>query len=169
MEARAWFDYESTTIYSQADAERKTDLVRQSLGRRRTGLVWDLGCDDGRLPMRDLTQANGSRSKSGFRFAVGFPICSDASFRLAETGGGCMGLLRIRVRRFDSSRATSLLGFPTSMRSRAHQEVRPKRILQARSRSASRVASAPGGASASELTYIAAPRLPSPLDSTKVW
>ena len=44
----AWSNYGPTTTYSHEDAERKASFVRAAAGSRRWGLLWDLGCNDGR-------------------------------------------------------------------------------------------------------------------------
>jgi len=44
----AWSEYSATTSYSEAEAQRKTEFVREVAGSRRWDLVWDLGCNDGR-------------------------------------------------------------------------------------------------------------------------
>jgi hypothetical protein len=44
----SWEDYRTTCTYDGEDASQKTDFVRRVVGRARRGLVWDLGCNDGR-------------------------------------------------------------------------------------------------------------------------
>ena len=44
----AWSGYGETTPYDDADAAAKEEFVRESAGRRRRRLLWDLGCNDGR-------------------------------------------------------------------------------------------------------------------------
>jgi SAM-dependent methyltransferase len=43
-----WSEYGDTTSYSEADARRKTDFVAEAVAAERPGLVWDVGCNDGR-------------------------------------------------------------------------------------------------------------------------
>ena len=43
-----WSEYAATTSYTQGDAERKAQFVREVVGLRRWELVWDLGCNEGR-------------------------------------------------------------------------------------------------------------------------
>lgn len=45
----AWSEYGETTSYAPADAERKASFVREVVGSRRWGTVWDLGANDGRF------------------------------------------------------------------------------------------------------------------------
>jgi SAM-dependent methyltransferase len=47
-EASPWLEYGATTSYSEADAAAKEAFVRAVAGERRRGLLWDLGCNDGR-------------------------------------------------------------------------------------------------------------------------
>ena len=47
-EASPWSAYRERNPYSEADAARKADFVREVVATRRWGLVWDLGCNDGR-------------------------------------------------------------------------------------------------------------------------
>ena len=42
----AWTEYGSTNTYSDEEAGRKAEFVRQAAARHK-GLVWDLGCNDG--------------------------------------------------------------------------------------------------------------------------
>lgn len=42
-----WTTYQQTSTYSEAEREQKTAFVRKALGRRRAGLLLDLGCNDG--------------------------------------------------------------------------------------------------------------------------
>jgi hypothetical protein len=42
----AWTEYGSTNTYSDEEATRKAEFVRQAAARHK-GLVWDLGCNDG--------------------------------------------------------------------------------------------------------------------------
>jgi SAM-dependent methyltransferase len=44
----AWGDYGPTTSYSERDAARKTEFVEQVVASEAPGLVWDLGCNEGR-------------------------------------------------------------------------------------------------------------------------
>ena len=44
----AWSGYGAATPYEDADAAAKEAFVRESAGRRRRRLLWDLGCNDGR-------------------------------------------------------------------------------------------------------------------------
>lgn len=44
----AWSQYGPTTNYTAADTERKAQFVREIARSTRWGLVWDLGCNDGR-------------------------------------------------------------------------------------------------------------------------
>jgi hypothetical protein len=44
-----WTGYREAGTYSSQDGERKARFVRESLARERAGLVWDLGCNDGRF------------------------------------------------------------------------------------------------------------------------
>jgi hypothetical protein len=46
--ATAWTDYRSTCSYDDVEAAQKDDFVRAVVESRRRGLVWDLGCNDGR-------------------------------------------------------------------------------------------------------------------------
>jgi SAM-dependent methyltransferase len=46
--ASEWSGYESTTSYGEADAARKEDFVREVVHSREWGLVWDIGCNEGR-------------------------------------------------------------------------------------------------------------------------
>ena len=46
--ASVWTEYGTTTTYSDADAERKEQIVRAAVESRRWRLVWDLGANDGR-------------------------------------------------------------------------------------------------------------------------
>ncbi|MGH2981005.1 MAG: methyltransferase, partial [Solirubrobacterales bacterium] len=43
----AWTNYRSECTYSDADAERKVDFVRAAASSVRSGLTWDMGCNDG--------------------------------------------------------------------------------------------------------------------------
>ena len=43
----AWTEYGSTNTYSDEEAARKAEFVRQAAARHTGGLVWDLGCNDG--------------------------------------------------------------------------------------------------------------------------
>jgi len=43
-----WSGYEATTSYNEADAARKEAFVREVVHSRDWGLVWDLGCNEGR-------------------------------------------------------------------------------------------------------------------------
>jgi hypothetical protein len=43
-----WSEYATTCSYSDEDTKVKEDLVRAAAHRRRRGLVWDLGANDGR-------------------------------------------------------------------------------------------------------------------------
>jgi SAM-dependent methyltransferase len=43
-----WSSYEATTSYSGGDAERKEAFVREVAHARSWGLVWDIGCNEGR-------------------------------------------------------------------------------------------------------------------------
>jgi SAM-dependent methyltransferase len=47
-EHSAWSEYGPETSYSREDAERKASFVAQAVADERPGLVWDLGCNDGR-------------------------------------------------------------------------------------------------------------------------
>jgi hypothetical protein len=44
----AWSGYRATTSYDEADAVRKEAFVREVVHSRRWGLVWDIGCNEGR-------------------------------------------------------------------------------------------------------------------------
>ena len=44
----AWSGYGEASPYDDADAAAKAAFVRESAGRRRRRLLWDLGCNDGR-------------------------------------------------------------------------------------------------------------------------
>lgn len=44
----AWSGYGEASPYAEADAAAKEAFVRESAGRRRRRLLWDLGCNDGR-------------------------------------------------------------------------------------------------------------------------
>ncbi|MGZ8647186.1 MAG: methyltransferase [Solirubrobacteraceae bacterium] len=43
----AWTEYGSTNTYTDEDADRKAEFVRQAAARRSGALVWDVGCNDG--------------------------------------------------------------------------------------------------------------------------
>jgi ribosomal protein L11 methylase PrmA len=43
----AWTEYGATNTYSDEEAARKAEFVRVAAARRRGGLTWDLGCNDG--------------------------------------------------------------------------------------------------------------------------
>lgn len=43
-----WTEYEGATTYSDAEADKKAEFIRQVAGSRDWGLVWDLGCNAGR-------------------------------------------------------------------------------------------------------------------------
>src|SRR5205823_8136162 len=43
-----WSDYGPRAHYTDADSERKAEFVRRAAAERPWGLVWDLGCNDGR-------------------------------------------------------------------------------------------------------------------------
>lgn len=43
-----WQDYQSTCSYDDHETAQKEDFVRRAVGSRRRGMVWDLGCNDGR-------------------------------------------------------------------------------------------------------------------------
>jgi len=43
-----WSGYEATTSYNEADAARKEAFVRDVVHSRAWGLVWDIGCNEGR-------------------------------------------------------------------------------------------------------------------------
>ena len=43
----AWTEYGSTNTYTDEDADRKAEFVRQAAARRPGALVWDVGCNDG--------------------------------------------------------------------------------------------------------------------------
>jgi SAM-dependent methyltransferase len=43
-----WSEYEATTSYSDSDARRKEEFVREVVHSRSWGLVWDVGCNEGR-------------------------------------------------------------------------------------------------------------------------
>ena len=43
-----WSEYGATTSYTESDAARKEAFVREAAARRSRGLVWDLGCNEGR-------------------------------------------------------------------------------------------------------------------------
>jgi hypothetical protein len=43
-----WSDYGATTSYDEADAARKEEFVREVVHTRHWGLVWDIGCNEGR-------------------------------------------------------------------------------------------------------------------------
>jgi hypothetical protein len=44
----AWSAYGATTSYDEADAARKEEFVREVVHSRDWGLVWDIGCNEGR-------------------------------------------------------------------------------------------------------------------------
>ena len=44
----AWSGYSATTSYDEADAARKEEFVREVVHTRDWGLVWDIGCNEGR-------------------------------------------------------------------------------------------------------------------------
>jgi hypothetical protein len=44
----AWSGYRATTSYDEGDAVRKEAFVREVVHSRRWGLVWDIGCNEGR-------------------------------------------------------------------------------------------------------------------------
>jgi SAM-dependent methyltransferase len=46
--ASEWSGYEATTSYDAADAQRKEEFVREVVHTRSWGLVWDIGCNEGR-------------------------------------------------------------------------------------------------------------------------
>ena len=46
--ASEWSGYEATTSYDEADAARKEEFVRGVVHSRDWGLVWDIGCNEGR-------------------------------------------------------------------------------------------------------------------------
>ena len=46
--ASEWSGYEATTSYDEADAARKEAFVRDVVRAREWGLVWDIGCNEGR-------------------------------------------------------------------------------------------------------------------------
>jgi len=46
--ATAWTAYRSTCTYDEVEAAQKDEFVRRVVAGRRRGLVWDLGCNDGR-------------------------------------------------------------------------------------------------------------------------
>jgi SAM-dependent methyltransferase len=46
--ASEWSGYEATTSYDEADAARKEAFVRDVVQAREWGLVWDIGCNEGR-------------------------------------------------------------------------------------------------------------------------
>jgi len=43
----AWTNYRQDNTYSDEDAARKADFVREAAAAKRPGLVWDMGCNDG--------------------------------------------------------------------------------------------------------------------------
>ena len=43
-----WSGYGATTSYDEADAVRKEEFVREVVHTREWGLVWDIGCNEGR-------------------------------------------------------------------------------------------------------------------------
>jgi SAM-dependent methyltransferase len=43
-----WTEYSRKNTYTDEDAQRKADFVRQVATAREWGLVWDIGCNDGR-------------------------------------------------------------------------------------------------------------------------
>jgi len=43
-----WSGYSATTSYDEADAGRKEEFVREVVQTREWGLVWDIGCNEGR-------------------------------------------------------------------------------------------------------------------------
>jgi hypothetical protein len=45
----AWRDYDATCSYTDEDTAAKEEFVRRVVLLRRRGLVWDLGCNDGRF------------------------------------------------------------------------------------------------------------------------
>ena len=47
-EHSAWSGYGLETTYSPEDAERKASFVAEAVAEERPGLVWDLGCNEGR-------------------------------------------------------------------------------------------------------------------------
>jgi hypothetical protein len=44
----AWTGYGEDSGYDDASAARKAEFVREAAARRRVGLAWDIGCNDGR-------------------------------------------------------------------------------------------------------------------------
>ena len=44
----AWTGYGEDNTYDDAAAARKAEFVREAAARRRSSLVWDVGCNDGR-------------------------------------------------------------------------------------------------------------------------
>ena len=48
-EGSAWADYRSTCTYDEHEAAQKEDFVGRVVGSKRRGIVWDLGCNDGRF------------------------------------------------------------------------------------------------------------------------
>lgn len=54
-----WTEYRAQNSYSDADTERKEAFVREVSAASRPGLVWDLGCNDGRFS-RIATEAGAS-------------------------------------------------------------------------------------------------------------
>jgi hypothetical protein len=46
--ATAWTGYGEDNTYDEAAAARKTRFVQEAAARRHVGLVWDVGCNDGR-------------------------------------------------------------------------------------------------------------------------
>jgi SAM-dependent methyltransferase len=47
-ERSEWSEYGPETSYSREDAERKASFVAEAVAGERPGLVWDLGCNEGR-------------------------------------------------------------------------------------------------------------------------
>jgi hypothetical protein len=44
----AWTGYGADNTYDESSAARKLEFVREATARRRAGLAWDVGCNDGR-------------------------------------------------------------------------------------------------------------------------
>ena len=47
--ASTWSEYDQTCSYLDAETAAKEDFVRRVVGQRRRGLIWDLGCNEGRF------------------------------------------------------------------------------------------------------------------------
>lgn len=77
----AWNEYGATTSYSEGDAGRKEDFVREVVHARRRTVTWDIGCNEGR-------HARIAAENSGYVVALdGDAAVSDGLYRrLAREG-----------------------------------------------------------------------------------